>query len=98
VGVTRLVAVPRGNHGHRDALQVRQHRARVPGGVQFDVPDTPAEVPRCHDANVNGGVRSWIAARRSDPVPVLLTIGGCVITPAPFKHSLEVFDAVDRGT
>jgi hypothetical protein len=59
---------------------VRQHRAGVPGGVQFDVPDTPAEVPRCHDANVKGGVRSWIAARRSDPVPVLLTIGGCVIS------------------
>jgi hypothetical protein len=29
---------------------------------------------------VKGGVRSWIAARRSDPVPVLLTIGGCVIS------------------
>jgi hypothetical protein len=29
---------------------------------------------------VKSGVRSWIAARRSDPVPVLLTIGGCVIS------------------
>jgi hypothetical protein len=29
---------------------------------------------------VKSGVRSWIAARRRDPVPVLLTIGGCVIS------------------
>jgi hypothetical protein len=29
---------------------------------------------------VKSGVRSWIAARRSDPVPALLTIGGCVIS------------------
>ena len=29
---------------------------------------------------MKSGVRRWIAARRSDPVPVLLTIGGCVIS------------------
>jgi hypothetical protein len=29
---------------------------------------------------VKSGVRSWIAARRSDPVPALLTIAGCVIS------------------
>jgi hypothetical protein len=29
---------------------------------------------------VKSGVRSWIAARRNDPVPILLTTGGCVIS------------------
>ena len=29
---------------------------------------------------MKSGVRSWIAARRSDPVPALLTIAGCVIS------------------
>lgn len=48
--------------------------------------------PRWHDAKVRDRVRSWIAARRSDPVPVLLTSGGCIISAAALIFGVK-FDA-----
>jgi hypothetical protein len=49
---------------------------------------------RCHDSGVRKWIMSWVAARQKDPVPILLTIGGCVISVAALVVGLN-FDARD---
>jgi hypothetical protein len=41
-------------------------------------------------SGVAGRVRTWIAARRNDPVPILLTVAGCILSIAALVLGLNV--------
>jgi len=34
----------------------------------------------CHDSAVAGRAKKWIGSRRNDPVPMLLAVGGCILS------------------